>query len=569
MLDGEPRRLGAGHEPAVSPRGDRVAWLHKGQVWAAPLDGSKKAGQLFDARGQVRQLRWSPDGSLLAFTCDREGHSFIGVYRGPEKSLLWLDPSVDRDSDAAWSPDGRQIAFLRIPTSREPFTFGPQPTAKPWSVRVADVAEGTGRQVWKAEPGRGSAFHAVEATNQIFWGADDYLAFPWEGEGWCHLFSVSLKSRKATLLTPGIGEVESVSLSPDRKRLYYNSNHNDTDRRHIWSVPVRGGPPSYLTEDHGIEWSPVVTGDGGAVAFFHSDARRPARAAIRIGMEPLRDLTTVPADFPVKALVEPAAVTITAADGHTAPGYLFLPPDLKPGERRPAILYTHGGSRRQMLLGWHMMAGYTNHYALNQYLALRGFVVLSLNYRSGIGYGLDFREAPGYGADGASEFNDVLGAARYLKGRKDVDPKRIGLWGGSYGGYLTGLGLARASDQFAAGVDIHGVYDWNVVIRNFEPGYDPLAHRDTAKLAFDSSPAASVKTWRSPVLVIHGDHDPDVPFSESVHLIEDLRKQKVDVEQLVIPDEAHGFLTHAGLAALPEGDRGLPGATPGEGGRAG
>src|SRR5439155_8085057 len=93
-------------------------------------------------------------------------------------------------------------------------------------------------------------------------------------------------------------------------------------------------------------------------------------------------------------------------------------------------------------------------------------------------------------------------------------------------------------------VDIHGVYDWNVVIRNFEPGYDPLVRRATAKLAYESSPAAWIKTWRSPVLVIHGDHDPAVPFQESVRLVEDLRKQKVDVEQLVFPDEAHGFLTH-------------------------
>src|SRR5207247_3205175 len=128
-----------------------------------------------------------------------------------------------------------------------------------------------------------------------------------------------------------------------------------------------------------------------------------------------------------------------------------------------------------------------------------------------------------------------VGAGLYLKNRPDVDPERVGLWGGSYGGYLTALGLARASDLFAAGVDIHGVYDWNVVIRNFEPGYDPLAQRKTAKLAYESSPIASVKTWRSPVLVIHGDHDPQVPFSESVRLVEDLRKQKVEVEHLVFP----------------------------------
>ncbi len=541
---GAPRRLGAGHAPAAAPRGDRVAWLHKGQVWAAPVGGRAEAAQLFQVHGQVQQLRWSPDGTTLAFVSDRGDHSFIGVYRGSEQPILWLDPSVDRDSEPAWSPDGRQIAFLRRPTSREPFTFGPQPTAEPWSLRVAAVADGKGQQVWKADPGVGSAFRGVEATNQIFWGADDRLVFPWEADGWTHLYAVAATGGKATLLTPGKFEVEAVSLSPDRRRLVYSSNQGDIDRRHIWTVPVRDGEPEPLMKSVGIEWSPVMTSDGKAIAFLRSDARRPARPAIRVGTAAVRDLAAIPSDFPADQLVIPSRVTITAVDGKKAPGQLFLPPGLKPGERRPAILYTHGGSRRQMLLGWHMMAGYTNHYALNQYLALHGFVVLSLNYRSGIGYGLDFREAPGYGAHGASEFNDLLGAARYLKDRPDVDAGRIGLWGGSYGGYLTGLGLSRASDVFAAGVDIHGVYDWNVVIRNFEPGYDPLARRETARLAFESSPAASIKSWRSPVLVIHGEHDPDVPFSESVHLVEDLRKQKVEVEQLIFPEEAHGFLTH-------------------------
>jgi dipeptidyl aminopeptidase/acylaminoacyl peptidase/sugar lactone lactonase YvrE len=544
LAGGPPRRLGAGHTPAVSPKGDRVAFLHKGRVWSAPLDGRDPATLLFQTRGQVRQLRWSPDGSALAFVSDRGDHSFVGVYRGPDEPLRWLDPGVDRDSDPAWSPDGRQVAFLRLPATRLAITFAAQPDGEPWSVRVATVADGKGRLVWKAEPGAGSVFHGVDSPNQIFWCADVRLAFPWEADGWTHLYSVALDKGKSELLTPGKFEVEAVTLTPDRTRLVFSSNQDDSERRHLWTVPVHGGKPTALTRGTGIEWSPVVISDHKAVAFLRSDARHPARPAIQIGDAPARDLARGPANFPADALVEPSVVTITAADGHKAPGQLFLPPDLKPGERRPGIVYVHGGSRRQMLLGWHMMHGYTQHYALNQYLALHGFVVLSLNYRSGIGYGLEFREAPGYGAGGASEFNDLLGAGRYLKNRPDVDPNRVGLWGGSYGGYLTALGLSRASDLFAAGVDIHGVYDWNVVIRNFEPRYDPLADRDRARLAFESSPVSSIKSWRSPVLVIHGDHDPEVPFGESVRLVEDLRKQKVDVEQLVFPDEAHGFLLH-------------------------
>jgi dipeptidyl aminopeptidase/acylaminoacyl peptidase len=180
---------------------------------------------------------------------------------------------------------------------------------------------------------------------------------------------------------------------------------------------------------------------------------------------------------------------------------------------------------------------------MNQYLASRGYLVLAINYRAGIGYGLNFREADRIGAAGAAEFNDVLGAGLYLRSRPDVDPGRIGLWGGSYGGYLTALGLSRASDLFAAGVDFHGVHNWNVGIRTFIPDYAPTPEEE--RLAFESSPMSSLDTWRSPVLLIHGDDDRNVSFSETVDLAEELRKRKVDVEILVLPDEIHGFLRHA------------------------
>ena len=170
--------------------------------------------------------------------------------------------------------------------------------------------------------------------------------------------------------------------------------------------------------------------------------------------------------------------------------------------------------------------------------------MLSVNYRSGIGYGMEFREAIDYGPAGASEYNDVVGAGLYLASRPEVDGSRIGLWGGSYGGYLTALGLARASNLFAAGVDLHGVHDWNDVIRNFEPDYDPARKADVARLAFESSPMASMKSWRSPVLLIHGDDDRNVPFGQSVQMAQALRQQGVEFEQLVFPDEIHDFLEH-------------------------
>ena len=189
----------------------------------------------------------------------------------------------------------------------------------------------------------------------------------------------------------------------------------------------------------------------------------PARAAVLEASGP-RDLApqTVPADFPAAKLVVPQQVIFSAADGMRIHGQLFLPDDGK--AKHPAVVFFHGGSRRQMLLGWNPMGYYSNAYAMNQYLASRGYVVLSINYRSGIGYGLNFRQALHFGPGGASEYNDVIGAGLYLRSRADVDGKRIGAWGGSYGGYLTALALARASDLFAAGVDLHGVHSGTAVL---------------------------------------------------------------------------------------------------------
>ena len=569
LAGGAPRKLADCHSPAVSPKGDRVACISRYQVWAVPLQGSQPSAQLIKSRGESGGLRWAPDGSKLAFVSRRGDHSFVGVYDPAARTLVYLDPGVDRDSDPAWSPDGKRLAFIRIPSTREPQSFRPHREAEPWSIRVADAATGRAREVFRAEKGRGSVYRGVVADNQLFWADGDRIVFPWEKDGWTHLYSVPAAGGSPLLLTPGPFEVEYASLAPDRGRVLFNSNQDDTNRRHLWSVSPGGGKPAALTSGEGIEWAPVATDDGRAVAFLRSDSKRPPRPAIRPANGADRDLApaAVPSDFPGSALLVPEPVVFSAADGMKIHGQLFLPAGGRSGGRRAAVIFFHGGSRRQMLLGWHYNYYYRNSYAFNQYLASRGYVVLSVNYRSGIGYGMEFREALDYGAVGASEFKDVIAAGLYLKGRADVDPARIGLWGGSYGGYLTALGLARNSDLFAVGVDFHGVHDWNDVITNFEPSYDPAKSQDAARLAFQSSPMASVKTWRSPVLLIHGDDDRNVPFGQSVDLVQALRKNGVELEELVFPDEIHDFLVHAHwLAAYHASadflDRHLAGASP-------
>src|SRR5690348_172711 len=167
---GAPRKLGDGHSPAISPKGDRVAFLYKDQIWWATLDGHEKAAQAVHAKGNAETLRWSPNGSKLAFVSDRGNHSFIAVFDPAAKSLRYLDPTVDRDVGPVWSTDSTEIAFVRIPASREAFMFGPERTANdPWSIRVAEVSTGRGREIWHAEKGPGSAFHPVVSETQLQW----------------------------------------------------------------------------------------------------------------------------------------------------------------------------------------------------------------------------------------------------------------------------------------------------------------------------------------------------------------------------------------------------------------
>jgi dipeptidyl aminopeptidase/acylaminoacyl peptidase len=554
---GDAVRLTNAANATFAPDGASFAFTRGGNIWLGTT-GGEEPRMVAQLRGGPGSLRWSPDGQHLAFVSGRGTHAFIGILDLDRESIRWIDPGVDTDGNPVWSPDGTRLAFTRFAASTVSTSFAPLRETHPWSIRVAEVAHGgtASREIWRAREGTGSRFYGVNAANQLLWGADDRLVFPWEGNGWVLLHSLPVNGGEATVLTPGNFEVADAALSPDGRHVLYSSNQDDMHRRHLWRVPVAGGPPELLTDGDGIEWEPSPLSDGG-VAFLRSDARVPGHAAIlpaasvsRGSGERARPLAPpgsaggIPADYPSERLVVPTAVTITATDGMEVPAQLFLPPDLRPGERRPAVAYFHGGSRRQMMLGFHDRSYYHNAYAMNQLLALQGFVVLSVNFRSGTGYGMEFREAIDYGATGASEFRDVLGAGLWLKGRPDVDPGSIGLWGGSYGGYLTAMGLSRASDLFAAGVDVHGVHDWNVGIATFRPDFTPLDDPEAGRLAFESSPMATVDGWRSPVLLIHGDDDRNVRFLETINLVEQLRKREVHTELLVFPDEVHSFLLH-------------------------
>ncbi len=586
-----PRRLAAIERgtPVLAPDGSAVLYVKDGQIHraptraaAAPTAADKGEKPYFTVWGTNGNPVWSPDSKKIAFVSDRVDHAYIGVYDIAANTITYLAPNVDRDSSPAWSADSRRVAFVRRPG----LAFGqqgqagiggvgnpPGPAAQnqgrqggrgqagnsnipaaahqiPGLTRaafrggytlglwVADVATGDGHEFWHNQP-NDPIFSNV--TNFTWAGNHVVFSAAQPNDEWDRFFSVpvteAVSTARPTLLTTTDGMIEDTSswrVSADGQTFFYTSNAGDIDRRDIWAVPVAGGTPRQVTKGDGIETMPFPVASGKHVAIFFADAKVPQSVAIvpAAGGEERILFPTLASRFPIDAHVVPTAVTLKAADGFEFYNQLFLPKDLKPGEKRPAVIFVHGGPVRQMLLGYHYRHFYHMAYAFDQYLVNQGYIVLSVNYRSGVGYGNSFRRAPNTGGRGNAEYADVLAAGKYLQGRADVDADRIGIWGLSYGGVLTAQALARNSDIFKAGVDLAGVHLWGSSL-------------DPESVSFKSSVIGAIDGWKSPVLLLHGDDDRNVAFQQTTGLVQLLRARDVHYELIVFPDDVHDSLIHS------------------------
>ncbi|MCJ7679594.1 MAG: prolyl oligopeptidase family serine peptidase, partial [Candidatus Aminicenantes bacterium] len=438
---GKPWLVTEGSDPVLSPDNKWMLVVKDGLIHRYSLDPQHdssvppKQKILFYAAGQNNSPRFSPDGRMVAFVSRRNDHSFIGVYDIEKKLIRWIAPGVDNDSDPWWTSDGKRIVFIRRPGRQ----YGAQPGfrdrgAVNLSFWIGNIEKGNAMEIWRTprEKPRFYSFRNFRLT------PSERILFTAEADEWNHVYSLGLSGGEPTDLTPGKGMVEHLGLTCDGKSMIFSSNRGDIHGRHIWKVQTDGGEdPVQLTSGSTIGTYPVSLASGTKAAFLYATSRHPTSIATVPsdgGAITILAPENLPAAFPMNRLVEPKLVILKAEDGTEISCQLFLPKGAKEGDNLPGVVYTHGGPIRQMLLGWHYMEFYSEAYGINQYFANHGYAVISINYRSGIGYGRSFRNASNTGMSGAAEYQDILAGVRYLQSRPEVDSERIGKWGLSYGG---------------------------------------------------------------------------------------------------------------------------------------
>ncbi|MBL7866004.1 MAG: S9 family peptidase [Cyclobacteriaceae bacterium] len=540
IASNELYRLTAGSDPVFYPDGKKLLFARGPQIQYIAIEKGSLPAQLFFARGSNMEPRFSPDGKEIAFTSARRDHNFIGVFNIESRSIRWISPEVSMDRFPVWSPDGKRIAFIRTPGLKadELISFV---GGRKFSVWVTDAATGAGAAVWSS-PADDGGFAQFYPAPIFTWTKTDRLLFFSEHQGWDHVYSMRPDGSDIKDITPGNGEVESYTLDAAETSIYFDGNREDIDRRHIWKSGVTDGKVTPVTSGETIEMYPALA--NGELYCIQSSVTSPATLVkYDEKSKTYQKLSTPPGPaFTPQGFVKPEQIVFKSPDGTTVHGQLFINRSIK--GKRPGLVFMHGGPIRQMLLGFHYSGYYSNCYAFNQYLASVGYAVIAVNYRDGIGYGRDFRRAKDQGPWGASEYQDVVAAGKYLQGLAEVDAAKIGLWGGSYGGYLTAMGLAKNPELFKAGVDLHGVHDWSFRAREFSPGGGWGIAGANMQMAFDNSPVSDLSRWVGPVLLVCGDDDRNVLFQETTDLAERLREKKVVTEILVLPDEVHGFLRY-------------------------
>jgi dipeptidyl aminopeptidase/acylaminoacyl peptidase len=373
------------------------------------------------------------------------------------------------------------------------------------------------------------------------WLRDGRVWFLSEKTGWSHLYTVSAAGGPATALTSGSWEVTSVEPSADGRAFTIVTGETHPGERAVYSVPAGGGARTRLTPMQGwTEGGPSP--DGRWLAVLHSTADAPPELylqANRAGAQPRRVTTSTTAEFRAGPWIRPEVVRFRARDGQTVYARIYRPRELGAQPHGGAVLFVHGaGYLQNAHRGW---STYYREYMFNQLLASRGYTVMDVDYRGSAGYGAAWRTGVYRHMGGGKDLEDHVDAVRWLVANEGVDAKRVGIYGGSYGGLVTLMAMFREPDTFRSGAALRSVTDyahynhWYASRILNQPQDDSLAYRR-------SSPIYYAEGLRGDLLIAHGMVDTNVHFQDVVRLSQRLIELgKTHWELAVYPVEDHGF----------------------------
>lgn len=526
--------------PKWSPDGKFIAYTSEGAIWKVNVKGGQPQ-RLTEGRGGPgdprtatdRNPEWSPDGKWILFETGRRGNADLGLVSSDGLTTSLLTTSPADEESATWSPDGSRIAYVE----RSPEHF----SGRLFVVEFDGVSgrfESEPNLVYTAKEDRGGGW----SIRRPVWTPDGKsLAVLLQDSGWDKIFLLSADGGTPRAISTGDSEDETPFYSPDGKQFAFISNRENPEQRRIWVAAADGSNPHQLASvGAGIDSAPIWSPDGDKIYFLHSSTFAPASLAVASvnAQEAHLVISTQPVNFANTGLESPQVIHYKSKDGLVIAAVLYKPLHFTTEKRYPAVLWIHGGPEGQDALGWDPWA---------LYLAQHGYLVLTPNYRGSSGYGEKFRNL-NVEDSGGGEVDDVAAGAEYLVAQGLADKDRIGIGGGSHGGTMVAYEVTKRPELWHAAIELYGVVDR---VSFIERTNRPSAIRWTRKMGGTpeekplvyrkANVLADVPHITSPLLIQHGEDDPQVPPYESVQFTDALKKAGKTYLYFTYPKELHGF----------------------------
>ena len=513
----------------------------------------------------IRGIVWSPDGKSLAYTAGAKviHHDQLPSYSGA-KIIYRVSEYVPGQIYATRIAGGKPVAIANpgeygglawIDSTHLTFD-GQSNEYQNYFIYIADAAGGSMRKIYEIHEDKFWSIPDWGESGAQPWPSPDgkWIAFLSDKDGWDHLYVIPSLGGTPVQITKGHFEAWRPLWSHDSTRIAFDANEADRlGDRHIGIANIGGDPAratiAYVTTGTGTNIEPVWSADDKLLVYQHTDTHNSAdlfAVASTPNTKPVRLTDSMPAAIDHSQFIEPEFVRFPGAGGQQVPGWLFVPKNLDRTKKHPAIIWVHGDGVNQNYDGWHVQRNYAVYYSFHQYLLQQGYVVFAPDYRGSIGYGRDWRSAV-YMDVGGNDAKDAWMSANYLKTLPYVDPDRIGIWGLSYGGFFTLIAMTDQPTLFRAGVDVAGVVDYVMYYNDPYHGDWTVSRIGTPeqnpKVYAQASPISHIDRLQRPLLVLHGTPDVNVPYLESVWLIDEaLKKGKGDLLTFMMyPGEFHYF----------------------------